>query len=181
MSCLWYTTSRHREKRSNTWKNRSKKNKHFLSYVNSLFFQVVVTNPVDLMCSCYGSHVLRSLLCVCKGVKIDSDFHVTKSSTVLAERLNFRASRIDRDYSHLQQGFPDLLKFLVSGMIKRTRKEIKTLQVDQFGSLVLQACFNYCLYLLFLYAKLTYLLFESNNAWITWYIKICILNLICII
>ncbi|XP_035539256.1 pumilio homolog 23 isoform X2 [Juglans regia] len=104
----------------------------------TILCKVVVTNPVDLMCSCYGSHVLRSLLCVCKGVKIDSDFHVTKSSTVLAERLNFRASRIDGDYSHLQQGFPDLLKFLVSGMIKRTRKEIKTLQVDQFGSLVLQ-------------------------------------------
>ncbi|KAG7992149.1 hypothetical protein I3843_02G113500 [Carya illinoinensis] len=104
----------------------------------TILCKVVVTNPVDLMCSCYGSHVLRSLLCICKGVKIDSDFHVTKSSTVLAERLNLTASRVDRDYSHLQQGFPDLLKFLMSGMIKRTRKEIKTLQVDQFGSLVLQ-------------------------------------------
>lgn len=132
-----------------------KKKSNTLYSVDSFLFQVVVTNHVDLMCSCYGSHVLRSLLCFCKGVKIDSDFHVTKSSTVLAERLNFKASQIDTDYSHLQQGFPDLLKFLVSGMIKCTRREIKTLQVDQFSSLVLQACFNYSFYLLFLFAKLT--------------------------
>lgn len=108
-------------------------------------YQVVVANPVDLMRCCYGSHVLRSLLCLCKGVTIDStEFHATKSSTVLAERLNFKASQRDGDDSpQLQQGFPDLLKFLVSGMLNCTRKDIMTLQVDQFSSFVLQACFQF--------------------------------------
>ena len=97
-----------------------------------------------MRCS-YGSHVLRSLLCLCKGVTIDStEFHVTKSSTVLAERLNFKASQRDgNDSPQLQQGFPDLLKFLVSGMLNCTRKDIMTLQVDQFSSFVLQACFQF--------------------------------------
>ncbi|XP_050285105.1 pumilio homolog 23 isoform X2 [Quercus robur] len=107
----------------------------------TILCKVVVANPVDLMRCCYGSHVLRSLLCLCKGVTIDStEFHVTKSSTVLAERLNFKASQRDGDDPpQLQQGFPDLLKFLVSGMLNCTRKDIMTLQVDQFSSFVLQA------------------------------------------
>lgn len=103
---------------------------------------MIIENPVDVMCNCYGSHVLRSLLSLCKGVALDSsEFHSTKSSTVLAERLNFEASRSDKDASsHKHQGFPDLLKFLVSGMLNFTKKDIKTLQVDQYSSLVFQAC-----------------------------------------
>lgn len=89
--------------------------------------------------------MLRSLLCLCKGETINSsEFHVTKSSKVLAERLNLKASQIDRDNSpNDQQGFPDLLKFLVSGMINCSRKDIKILQIDQSSSLVLQACFPF--------------------------------------
>nr|5WZK_A Chain A, Pumilio homolog 23 [Arabidopsis thaliana] len=30
--------------------------------------KVIVDNPLDMMCNCYGSHVLRRLLCLCKGV-----------------------------------------------------------------------------------------------------------------
>lgn len=100
-----------------------------------------MVNPVDLMCNCYGSHVLRSLLCLCKGVPIDSfEFHAKKSSVVLAARLNFRPSHSDRNYSqHSLPGFPDLLNFLVTEMLKAAGKDIETLLVDQYGSLVLQA------------------------------------------
>uniref|UniRef100_A0A5B7AFA3 Pumilio 23 n=1 Tax=Davidia involucrata TaxID=16924 RepID=A0A5B7AFA3_DAVIN len=106
----------------------------------TMICQAIVINPVDVMCNCYGSHVLRSLLCLCKGVTLDSsEFHVTKSSTVLAERLNFKPSRLDgNDSLRLQQGFPDLLKFLVSEMLNCARKDIETLQVNQYSSLVLQ-------------------------------------------
>lgn len=110
-------------------------------------------NPVDVMCNCYGSHVLRSLLSLCKGVPFDfSELHATKSSTVLAERLNFQASQSKRDASS-HEGFPDLLKFLVSGIFNCTKKGIKMLRVDQYSSLVFQACTNmpssFCLFLLF--------------------------------
>ncbi|KAI3905714.1 hypothetical protein MKW92_016408, partial [Papaver armeniacum] len=49
--------------------------------------QVIAVKPVDVMCDLYGSHVLRNLLCLCKGVLLDSlqEFHVTKSSTVLSK------------------------------------------------------------------------------------------------
>ncbi|KAA8541572.1 hypothetical protein F0562_022724 [Nyssa sinensis] len=106
----------------------------------SMICQEIVVNPVDVMCNCYGSHVLRSLLCLCKGVALDSsEFHTTKSSTVLAERLNFRPSRLDENNSQqLQQGFPDLLKFLTSEMLNCAGKDIVTLQVNQYSSLVLQ-------------------------------------------
>ncbi|XP_022724835.1 pumilio homolog 23-like isoform X3 [Durio zibethinus] len=102
--------------------------------------EMIVVNPDDLMCNCYGSHVLRSLLCLCKGVPLDSsEFHGAKASKTLAKRLNFKVSPLDgNDSQHLQQGFPNLLKFLVSGMINSTRADIKTLQVDQYSSLVLQ-------------------------------------------
>ncbi|XP_057505237.1 pumilio homolog 23 [Actinidia eriantha] len=106
----------------------------------TIICQVIVDNPVEMMCNCHGSHVLRSLLCLCKGVPLDSpEFHATKSSSVLAERLNFRPSRLERnDSEYMEQGFPDLLKFLVSGMLNCSRIDVSTLQTDQYSSLVLQ-------------------------------------------
>ncbi|EOY27395.1 Pumilio 23, putative isoform 1 [Theobroma cacao] len=102
--------------------------------------KVIVVNPVDLMCNCYGSHVLRSFLCLCKGVPLDSaEFHGAKASKILAERLNLKLFQSDGNNSQrLQQGFPNLLNSLVSGMVNCTREDIKTLQVDQYSSLVLQ-------------------------------------------
>ncbi|KDP40626.1 hypothetical protein JCGZ_24625 [Jatropha curcas] len=102
--------------------------------------KVIVANPVDMMCNCYGSHVLRSLLCLCGGVAIDSPvFHGAKPSTILAERLNLNDTRpFGNDSVYCQQGFPSLLKFLVSEMLKCTSEDIKILQVDQYSSLVLQ-------------------------------------------
>ncbi|GMI82183.1 pumilio 23 [Hibiscus trionum] len=103
--------------------------------------KVIVVNPFDLMCNCYGSHVLRSFLCLCKGVPLDSsEFHGTKGSKVLAERLNFKVSHLDGNgFRQFQQGFPNLLKFLVSGMVNCSREDMKSLLVDQYSSLVLQA------------------------------------------
>ncbi|XP_027349858.1 pumilio homolog 23 [Abrus precatorius] len=102
--------------------------------------KVIAANSVDVMCNCYGSHVLRSLLCLCKGVPSDmSGYYLSKSTTVLAERLNLKefSSKKD-DATNFQPGFPNLLKLLVSEMLKQAKKCIKTLQVDQFSSLVFQ-------------------------------------------
>lgn len=104
--------------------------------------QVMAVNPVDIMCSPYGSHVLRSLLCICKGISLDfsEEFHVTKSTTTLAERLNTKAVEYGaKDLQHAQHGFPDLLRFLMKEMLIYGRKDIATLRVDQYSSLVLQA------------------------------------------
>ncbi|KAK2969997.1 hypothetical protein RJ640_008337 [Escallonia rubra] len=99
--------------------------------------KAIVANPVEVMHNCHGSHVLRSLLCLCKGVPLDSsEFHATKSSTVLAARLNIKPPRHDRnDSQHCQQGFEDLLKFLVTEMLKAAKQDIASLQVDQYSSL----------------------------------------------
>ncbi|KAJ8447540.1 hypothetical protein Cgig2_031153 [Carnegiea gigantea] len=101
--------------------------------------QAIVQNPVDVMCNCYGSHVLRSLLCLCKGVPLNSEFHAAKSSSVLAHRLNLKGDGDHKnDAQNVHQGFPDVLEFLVSEMVKCSTPNIATLQVDQYGSLVLQ-------------------------------------------
>lgn len=106
------------------------------------------------MCNCHGSHVLRSLLHLCKGLPPESsDFHTRKSSTTLAERLNVKAPRFNGDHGfHIAQGFPELLKLLISGMLKGARKNVRILQVDQYGSLVIQVflfllCFQFILQL----------------------------------
>ncbi|KAF9615696.1 hypothetical protein IFM89_026111 [Coptis chinensis] len=103
--------------------------------------EVIVVKPLDVMCNPYGSHVLRSLLCICKGIPLDfsEEFHVTKSATTLAERLNMKESNPGLDISqHAHQSFPHLLIFLVKEMLKHGREDIATLQVDQYSSLVLQ-------------------------------------------
>lgn len=102
--------------------------------------EVIVGNPIDVMCNCHGSHVLRSLLCLCKGAPLgSSEFHVTKSSKLLAEQLNFRAPHLNNnDSSHFQPVFPELFKFLVFEMLKCSQNDLVTLQVDQYSSMVLQ-------------------------------------------
>lgn len=105
--------------------------------------QVIVDNPLDMMCNCYGSHVLRRLLCLCKGVSLDSpELHGEKSSKALAKRLNMKMSQLDEYNLQVpHQGFPDVLKFLLSGLLNCSREDMKYLQVDQYSSLVLQVCF----------------------------------------
>ncbi|KAG5222750.1 pumilio [Salix suchowensis] len=106
--------------------------------------KVIVDSPFDMMCNCYGSHVFRSLLCLCGGVPLDSpEFHRAKPSMILAERLNLSASSAPgNNLSHRHQGFPGLLKFLVLGMLKCSEEDVKSLLVDQYSSLVLQACWK---------------------------------------
>ncbi|XP_057548453.1 pumilio homolog 23 [Amaranthus tricolor] len=106
----------------------------------TLICQEIVRKPVAVMCNCYGSHVFRSLLCLCKGVPLNSEFHSAKSSTVLSRRLNLMSDKERKNgASIVYQGFPDLLEFLVSEMLKCSTKDIAALQVDQYSSLVLQA------------------------------------------
>lgn len=97
------------------------------------------------MCNCYGSHVLRRLLCLCKGVSVDASvFSGVKSSARVAERFNLKASKPnDLDSEHLGPGFPGLLQFLISGVVKCVKENHLAIQADRFGSLVLQACFLY--------------------------------------
>ncbi|GAY60321.1 hypothetical protein CUMW_201080 [Citrus unshiu] len=102
--------------------------------------KVIAANPVDVMCNCYGSHVLRSLLCLCRGAPLDSsDFHRAKPSQILAERLNLDASQSNRNnLSYHHPVFSELSKFLISGILACSRKDLRTLQTDQYSSLVLQ-------------------------------------------
>ncbi|KAL8136860.1 hypothetical protein V2J09_002861 [Rumex salicifolius] len=102
----------------------------------TLICQNMASKPIDVMCDCYGSHVLRSLLCVCKGVHSNSEFHTAKSATVLSQRLNLRADKAETSNSQfVHQGFPELLKFLVSEMLKCSKADIAILQRDQYSSL----------------------------------------------
>lgn len=99
--------------------------------------KVIAANSLDVMCNCYGSHVLRTLLCLLKGVPLDkSGYYLSKSTTALAERLNFKQFSSNKD--GFLPGFPSLLNSLVSEMFKHSRKWIKDLQLDQFSSLVFQ-------------------------------------------
>ncbi|XP_047946037.1 pumilio homolog 23-like isoform X2 [Salvia hispanica] len=105
----------------------------------SVLCEAIVANPVDIMCNCYGSHVLRRLLCLCKGVPMDSlEFHSTNPSAVLAERLNLRSSHADSHNAPQNQPFPNQLKFLISEMVDPSRADMATLQANQYSSLVLQ-------------------------------------------
>jgi nucleolar protein 9 len=102
----------------------------------------IAANSVDVMCNCHGSHVLRTLLCLCKGVPLDkSGFYLSKSTTALAERLNFKHLSSNIHHDDFQSGFPNLLNLLVSEMFNHATKYIKSLQLDQFSSLVFQVCF----------------------------------------
>ncbi|KAL4306042.1 hypothetical protein HN51_039984 [Arachis hypogaea] len=100
--------------------------------------KVMAASSVEVMRNCYGSHVLRTLLCLCKGVPLDkSEYYFSKAATVLAGRLNLNVSK-KHDATKFQSGFPNLLKLFVSEMLKNAGKSIKTLQVDPFSSFVFQ-------------------------------------------
>lgn len=103
----------------------------------------MITDAVSVMCSRYGSHVFRSLLCLCKGVPLDSleEFHVSKPQAILAERLNSRPAQSGGSNSkNFQYGFPDIFKFLVSEMLNHAKDDIRSLRVNKYSSFVLQAC-----------------------------------------
>ncbi|CAH8359410.1 unnamed protein product [Eruca vesicaria subsp. sativa] len=100
----------------------------------------IVDKPLEMICNCYGSQVLRTLLCLCKGASLDSpELRGAKSSKALAKRLNLKMPHLDENniqFSH--QGFPDVFSYLLSGILNCSRKDMKYLQVDQYSSLVIQ-------------------------------------------
>lgn len=104
-------------------------------------FQVIAADAANVMSSCYGSHVLRTLLCLCKGVPSESlqDFHTTKRSTVLAERLscvtNQPSGHVPKNF---ENGFSGMFRSFVREMLHNAKADIATLRVDKNSSLVLQ-------------------------------------------
>jgi len=107
--------------------------------------QTVVHDAANLMCCPYGSHVLRSLLCLCKGVPVDTleEFHVTKPSAILAERLNFTSAQPSgQNTKSSQHSFTAVFNFLVREMLNHAKDEIATLRVNKYSSFVLQVCLS---------------------------------------
>ncbi|KAM0857843.1 hypothetical protein ACQ4PT_048209 [Festuca glaucescens] len=103
--------------------------------------KVIAADATNVMCSCYGSHVLRTLLCLCKAVPLDSlkDFHTTKRSAVLAERLSCGSSRSgDQNPANFEHGFSDMFKTFVRQMLQKAENGISTLLTEKNSSLVLQ-------------------------------------------
>ncbi|KAL6661867.1 hypothetical protein ACP70R_001251 [Stipagrostis hirtigluma subsp. patula] len=68
--------------------------------------KVIAADAANVMSSCYGSHVLRTLLCLCKGVPLESlqNFHSTKRSAVLAERLSCVNQSVGHDPKNFENG-----------------------------------------------------------------------------
>jgi nucleolar protein 9 len=102
----------------------------------------VAKDSVSIMQSRYGSHVLRSLLCLCKGVPPDQldKFHVTKKSDVLAARLNSGPSKLSgvEIRNEFENRFESVFRFLVREMADSMKDDMTKLRVDQFSSFVLQ-------------------------------------------
>uniref|UniRef100_A0A1D1ZIW6 Pumilio 23 n=2 Tax=Anthurium amnicola TaxID=1678845 RepID=A0A1D1ZIW6_9ARAE len=102
--------------------------------------EAVTVDSVNVMSSPYGSHVLRSLICLCKGVAMGTlvECHATKSS-VLAERLNSKLPQSSgKNPEQLQHGFPDTFKFLVVEILRYSKDQIAALCVNKYSSFVLQ-------------------------------------------
>nr|CAB3448110.1 unnamed protein product [Digitaria exilis] len=103
--------------------------------------KVIAADAANVMSSCYGSHVLRTMLCLCKGVPSESlqDFHTTKRSAVLAERLSSGKNQTGgHGPGNFEYGFSDMFKSLVREMLHNAKADIATLRVDKNSSLVLQ-------------------------------------------
>ncbi|KAJ4820412.1 Nucleolar protein 9 [Rhynchospora pubera] len=116
-----------------------------ISYIEdtlSLICKIVAKDSVSVMQSRYGSHVLRSLLCLCKGVPLDrlDEFHVTKRSDVLATRVSSGPNKPDEGKirNEFENRFESVFKFLVRELVDRAKYDMAKLRVDQFSSFVLQ-------------------------------------------
>lgn len=103
--------------------------------------KVIAADAANVMSSCYGSHVLRTLLCLCKGVPLESlqDFHTTKRSAVLAERLSCGTNQSGgHGPNNFENGFSDIFKSFIREMLHNAKADIATLRIDKNSSLVLQ-------------------------------------------
>lgn len=98
----------------------------------------MVGDSFDLMCSSYGSHALRRLLCLCKGVPLDSikELEGLKPTARLAERLNKKVVESNEDtVKDLQYSFGNVFKYLVRGLFNHTKGEIVILRNNKYSSL----------------------------------------------
>ncbi|KAJ1687263.1 hypothetical protein LUZ63_018653 [Rhynchospora breviuscula] len=115
-----------------------------ISYIEdtlSLICKIVAKDSVSVMQSRYGSHVLRSLLCLCKGVPLDrlDEFHVTKRSDILATRVSAGPNKPEgKIRNEFENRFESVFKFLVRELVDRAKYDMAKLRVDQFSSFVLQ-------------------------------------------
>jgi nucleolar protein 9 len=67
------------------------------------------------------------------------DFHTTKRSAVLAERLSCASSRSgDQNPANFEHGFSDMFKTFVRQMLQKAENGISTLLTEKNSSLVLQ-------------------------------------------
>ncbi|EPS70418.1 hypothetical protein M569_04339 [Genlisea aurea] len=102
----------------------------------SALCQEISVSPMDIMCNSYGSHVVRRLLCLCKGVSVDStEFHSKNLPVVQAQRFNLQSSEADAQALQLKQLFPEHLKLLISEMLSPTKSDIEMLLINQQSSL----------------------------------------------
>ncbi|XP_078164345.1 pumilio 23 isoform X3 [Carex rostrata] len=108
----------------------------------NMICKVLAKDSSSVMQSRYGSHVLRSLLCLCKGVPPDrlDEFHVTKRSDVLATRLNSGPNKLPgvEIRNEFENRFETIFRFLVREIADSAKGEMAKLRVDQFSSFVLQ-------------------------------------------
>lgn len=113
-----------------------------IEQVLTMLCEKIAENPVDVMCNQYGSHVLRSLLCLCHGTLFESQdkFHSGNITSTLADRLSGLSSQLPKrklDKTPLR-AFPKLLKLIASKILECSRDNIALIRVDTFGSIVLQ-------------------------------------------
>ncbi|KAH9329156.1 hypothetical protein KI387_001264 [Taxus chinensis] len=104
--------------------------------------QEVAENVINIMCNQYGSHVLRSLLCLCNGTLLESldKFHTKNPISTLVSRLGGFSSELPTKQPNQEplQAFPNLLTFTVSKILEHSRDSISVIRADTFGSLVFQ-------------------------------------------
>lgn len=95
----------------------------------SVLCRAIMVSPVDILCNFYRSHVMRTILCLCKGLDIVDSF---KLSAHYLGKPNHRP-------------FPHQLNFLITEMLNPSKADVRVLRVNPYSSPVLQACF--CCYL----------------------------------
>ncbi|KAJ7557399.1 hypothetical protein O6H91_05G125000 [Diphasiastrum complanatum] len=102
--------------------------------------KAVGEKAAEVMCSRYGSHVLRDIISILSGVSVDmSSKEVTnKSRTQLEGRLTMKA--VSKNFVQLKhQGFPELLKSLATTILEACREMAAQLCADSAAGPVLQA------------------------------------------
>eukprot|EP00249_Psilotum_nudum_P017945 c26564_g2_i2 orf=559-2487(-) len=99
--------------------------------------QNMAKSAVDVMCSCYGSHVLRCLLAVCSGTVLESPSDNKRGLASRLVRLTSKAPA-PQNVESKDTAFPDLLDFLVNRLLEECKESLVWLRMDPFAGPVLQ-------------------------------------------